>query len=237
MNLNNTTFNLTEEAFLLSSLTEVVKVWARGSGQASFDLQVDAGVAELKLAFKLGHPAEQHTTPAPPPTHFPYQQEHHHHGRTQRRHKGPVRRERDRERARLYQSRPEPTANKEQPKIVLPFSGNLLPILPKDDTSPPEAAQTASQSIKAVVPAVTPPPAASHRPAAAGPQKQIPPNKESPQVADSVKKKLFVNDPPAPLQQLSPAPRHQLPPDPGQSIEQKKYKMKEEDLWTKLFTL
>ena len=106
--------------------------------------------------------------------------------------------------------------------------------MPKDDTSHPEAAQAASHS-KAAVPTFTPPPPASHPTAAAGPKKQISSNKESTQVSDSVKKKLFVQDHPAPRQQLPP--RHQLPPDPGQSIEQKKYKMKEEDLWTKLFTL
>ena len=49
-----------EEAFLLSSLHEVVKVWARGSGQAKFDPNICDRVAELSLNFKLGHPSDKH---------------------------------------------------------------------------------------------------------------------------------------------------------------------------------
>ena len=49
-----------EEAFILNSLHEVVKVWARGSGQAKFDLNICDGVAELSLNFKLGHPSDKH---------------------------------------------------------------------------------------------------------------------------------------------------------------------------------
>ena len=55
--------NNTEEAFLLSSLNEIVKVWARGFGQAKFDLNICDGVAELSLNFKLGHPSDQHCAP------------------------------------------------------------------------------------------------------------------------------------------------------------------------------
>ena len=108
-NANTTTFNYTEEAFLLSSLHEVVKVWARGSGQASLDLQVKNGVAELKLGFSLGHPADLHSYPVthPPPylndqqVHRRYQE----HVRPYRRRKGPKRRERDQKRAEMYQDR------------------------------------------------------------------------------------------------------------------------------------
>ena len=53
----------TEEAFLLSSLHEVVKVWANGIGQAKFDLNICDGVADLSLNFKLGHPKQQHCDP------------------------------------------------------------------------------------------------------------------------------------------------------------------------------
>ena len=55
MNVKNSNFCFTEEAFLLSSLHEVIKVWSRGSGQASFDLNISDGSAELKLGFKLDH--------------------------------------------------------------------------------------------------------------------------------------------------------------------------------------
>ena len=56
----------TEEAFLLGSLNEVVKVWARGFGQAKFDLNICDGVAELSLNFKMGHHS-QHCDPPHPP--------------------------------------------------------------------------------------------------------------------------------------------------------------------------
>ena len=56
-------FNHTEDAFLLSSLQEVVRVWARGTGHADFGLNVNDGVAELKLSFTLGHPYDLHCTP------------------------------------------------------------------------------------------------------------------------------------------------------------------------------
>ena len=52
--------NFTEEAFLLTSLQEVVKVWARGTGQASFAVNVENGVAKLDMSFSLGHPSDLH---------------------------------------------------------------------------------------------------------------------------------------------------------------------------------
>jgi hypothetical protein len=42
---SSTTFSLTEEAFLLRSLREVVNVWASGSGQATFNLNISNGSA------------------------------------------------------------------------------------------------------------------------------------------------------------------------------------------------
>ena len=53
----------TEEAFLLSSLHVVVKVWANCISQAKFDLNICDGVADLSLNFKLGHPKHQHCDP------------------------------------------------------------------------------------------------------------------------------------------------------------------------------
>ena len=60
MDKKYTSFSYSEEVFLLASLHEVVKVWSRGSGQASFNLDVSEGSADLKLSFKLGHPTEPH---------------------------------------------------------------------------------------------------------------------------------------------------------------------------------
>ena len=59
----STTFSLTEEAFPLRSLREVVNVWARGSGQASFNLKSSNGTADLQLDFQLGLPYEPHLHP------------------------------------------------------------------------------------------------------------------------------------------------------------------------------
>ena len=56
----DTTFSLSEEAFLLRSLKEVVLVWTRGSGQASFNLTVEDGRANLQLGFQLGSPSDSH---------------------------------------------------------------------------------------------------------------------------------------------------------------------------------
>ena len=56
----NTTFSKTEEDFLLRSLKEVVNVWAMGSGQASFNLDIINGVADLKLGVQLGLPSSPH---------------------------------------------------------------------------------------------------------------------------------------------------------------------------------
>ena len=49
-----TTFSWTEEAFILSSLKEVTQVWARGTGSATFNLNIVDGVANLQLQFSLG---------------------------------------------------------------------------------------------------------------------------------------------------------------------------------------
>ena len=60
--------SFTEEAFLFSSFQEAVKVWRKGSGQATFSLQIGDGKAELQLSFKLGHPSDLHFEPDVPPS-------------------------------------------------------------------------------------------------------------------------------------------------------------------------
>ena len=218
------TFNYTEEAFLLSSLSEVVKVWARGSGQASFNLKISDGKAELQLGFQLGHPAEPHCDPVPlpPPPQEPCQEQHHcdqpwqvpRHRR--RRHKGPAQHARDRERAAMHQNQPQP-----QPgyPVVLPFSGKLLPLINVVSSQNEHAAVKSPAA--ATLSAVTP--------SAAEPTTPSKPTKH-PEVSEYidtnvVKKQLFAAPPPKP-QHVAPSV---IP------AKKKKYKMKEEDLWTKLF--
>ena len=110
--MNNLNYNYTEEAFLLSSLHEMVKVWASGSGKARFNLEICDGLAELQLNFKLGHPSEGHCDPYIPHHHQPPQQEVHQPHleaflpvRRRRRRKGPARRTRDRATAEEHQAR------------------------------------------------------------------------------------------------------------------------------------
>ena len=126
-----TTFSLTEEAFLLRSLREVVNVWAEGPGQATFSLNINNGSADLKLGFQLGLPAEPHLHP---------QQQHEPvfcpkppHGRR----KSPSRRRRDRARAVQHQAaghQPDQTKStadvEPTPVTILPFIGKLLPLHP-----------------------------------------------------------------------------------------------------------
>ena len=96
---------MSEEAFLLTSLHEVVKVWTRGSGQASFNLKVKNGEADLQLNFHLGHPNDEHLRhevfePVHPPPNHPHEEN----LPQQRRKKSANRRQRDRERAAQHQA-------------------------------------------------------------------------------------------------------------------------------------
>jgi hypothetical protein len=56
--MNTTNCSYSEEAFLLNSLHEVVKVWASGSGKADFQLKIDNGTAEPELQ-KVVEPGNQ----------------------------------------------------------------------------------------------------------------------------------------------------------------------------------
>ena len=137
MNPHTLAFNFSEEAFVLSNLHEVVKVWARGSGQATFELKVDNGVADLTLGFRLGHPADPHcfpntSSPLCTPQLRP-QQHQQSEGQGQqycRRKKGPKRRERDRLRAELYQQKNK--KNIAASAVILPISGTYLPVRRKN---------------------------------------------------------------------------------------------------------
>ena len=129
--MNTSNFSYSEEAFLLNSLHEVVKVWASGNGKADFSLKIKDGAAELQLAFKLGRPCDDHVVP---PHHYNLQQPQHdlHHEqllprRPRRRHKGPARREKDRARAEQHQACLK-SKSAESADILLPFQGKILPL-------------------------------------------------------------------------------------------------------------
>ena len=145
MEKTNFNFSLTKEAFLLSSLQEVVKVWARGSGQASFNLNIHDGVAELQLGFKLGSPSELHCHGPPLQEH---QQEEQHHQQPcypHHRLKGQGRRRRDHQRAQQFKAAL--ATKQDAPAVRLPFTGKLLPVTKppnRDSLSPSEAASSAA---------------------------------------------------------------------------------------------
>ena len=127
----------TEEAFLLRSMKEVVMVWHRGTGQASLNIAVKDGKADLQLSFQLGQPWDPHVQQPPPQ---------HHHPRT----KSMKQKERDRERAAAHQARKtavsadSPLEDSDQPKTSPPAApaGDPLPppAAPVGDPLPPPTA-------------------------------------------------------------------------------------------------
>jgi hypothetical protein len=229
----------TEEAFLLSSLYEVVKVWARGSGQAKFDLSICDGKADLSLNFKLGHPEDQHCDPPNPtlqPDHYHQDSQYEDHDGQepfrpvpQPRHKSQARRERNRVRAARHRAAAAaatavvPTeAASSTADVILPFTGTILPMQTIKE-APPAAHRTADRA--AHTSTASPTPAA----ATAAISRDVRPVKTSaskPTIFDvqHVKKKLF-----------SIPSNHQVPPSIPDAGKQKCYKMREDDLWTKLF--
>jgi hypothetical protein len=236
---SSTPFSLTEEAFLLRSLREVVNVWASGSGQATFNLNISNGSADLQLGFQLGLPTESHLHP----------QHHHEHVFCPKppmssRRKSPSQRKRDRLRAAQHQAgQPHHQALGQlgsaaadschtattAPDVILPFSisGNLLQIKPikEANVSAPEA---------------TPPP--SIPPPLAAPKKPLgtPINVLRRYVdVSATKKKLFATAPGSPVATPTAAPhtgsRPPAAPPRASLPHQRNYQQREDQLWTKLF--
>ena len=224
----DTMFSLSEEAFLLRSLKEVVLFWSRGSGQASFNLTVKDGKGDLQLGFQLGSPSDAHLSPDQFVLHP------HHHGPQQeqdlptfRRPKCPSRRKRDRNRAAKHQAQvctgTAAAGGFKQAAaataVKLPFQGKILPIKLEENSGPvapvaaPAKPTSATKSPDSSFPTNTPlaPPIKAPNPA--GPPKID---------VDSVKKSLF----PAGLPHGRP---------PSSSSATRDYKQKEKELWSKLF--
>ena len=128
----STNFNFSEEAFILSSLKEVVNGWARGHGQASFNLGIVDGFADLQLSFRLGSPADLHLLPEqvqPLPQEPPR-------GHSKRK-KSPAKLAKDRARAANHQARIQSeakagsmsrSAEESLSNIILPITGKLIPV-------------------------------------------------------------------------------------------------------------
>ena len=222
---NHGNFSQSEEAFLLRSVHEVVQVWARGTGQATMNLQINDGVANLKLEFSLGHPAEPHY-PLPPcdqPHHDPA----HHETRSQeqvrhhrRRGKGPNRRARDKIRAELYHARKQQQnqGNATTPDVVLPFHGKILPV--KTSVTNVSTSEAVSASSFGSSTAVTPPSIPTSF-STARPRKSTSAPSAGYEDVSLAKKDLFHSKDPPPAQESPPS--------------KKSFKSKEDDLWTKIF--
>ena len=228
------TYNYTEEAFLLSSLQEMVKVWASGSGKAGFNLNICDGLAELQLNFQLGHPSDAHCNPYLPTSHqHPQQQVHQPHQEAsipvrRRRRRGPTRRARDRIRAEEHQARISAAA----PAVILPFAGKMLPVqIPKASQSKPVPQENSMSAASAVNPSVTVAAAAAVTPPAAGLPPAVRPGKPTPAPNQNQRRSVDINI--AKKQLFVPPPE---PKPPAQLSSKKTYKLQEEDLWTKLFT-
>ena len=143
----------TEEAFVLSSLKEFVKVWGSG-GQAHLKLHCHNREAWVKLSFQLGSPAGNHYVPHPTPQRDqPHVPPDHSAPRTRpRKQKGPSRREKDRTRAAAHRARIEQLNN--SPPPAAPAGGSPPPpAAPEGGLPPPPAASVSGP----------PPPAASVR--------------------------------------------------------------------------
>lgn len=167
----NATFETsTEEAFVLASLKEFVKLWGSGS-QASFQLECNNGQACFKLSSQLGSPADRHFVPPVPrrrDCHGVHGSPHKH---PHPRQKGPAQRERNRARAAAHRAKqqlpladkPAATADKDPASSVDPPNQNHI-------LTPAETAGTEPSSPAAAaghLPALpTPPSAPTPQPAA-----------------------------------------------------------------------
>ena len=213
-----TSFSLTEEAFVLRSLKEVVNVWAMGSGKATFTLNIDKGTADLKLGFQLGCPTDAHL-PNQPHLNQNLAKQY-----RQGKRKSPSQRRRDQTRAARHQAAAaaalmtqNPFEAAPAPAVMLPFVGNILPILPT-----PSAPQ-------ATAPVASPPPSRPPAASVAAPTKAVvetPAGKFKRYVDMSLaKKNLFPAD-----------EGHQHLP-PSQDVFSTKYRKEEDKLMEKLFSL
>ena len=246
MNSFTTNFTFSEEAFLLSSLHEVVKVWRRGFGKASLDFKVNNGKADLQLNFQLGHPYEGHVQDvhgeAVPPHHPPPNQDQDYNQQRKFK-KSARRRKRDRERAAQHQAGlrqlGSPAADKSETAgivqdVILPLSireENLVPVKPSANGP---VRDTASAPGAKPSPSLPPPPLLTPRKLSSPPQNFL---SRSYLDVSSTKKQLFaIIDPAAcPLAPQASAACKSTPPPRHNPAPQMRYQMREDQLWTSLF--
>ena len=232
-----TTFSWSEEAFILSSLKEVTQVWARGTGNATFNLNIVDGFANLQLGFSLGQPTDPHLHAEPGESHhLPA----HHHPPKKRRKKGPARREKDCARAAQHHASlksqaaavsscaQEQTETFKPSDIVLPVTGKLLLVRQKSKIS---AAASAASSLppppraSAAAASVATPPTGTPPPRTVLPMKtKVSTTAKRYLDVNCVKKHLFSSSPSHPQSSSAPLPFKLA------------YKRKEDELWSRLFS-
>ena len=97
---NTTRFTQQKRLFLLNKLDEVIKFWACGSGHGSFSFTIKNGIPSLQCGLKLNLQDVAGIDPV-----LPHQQHHPQHDAVhRRRHKGPARKAKDRQRAARHQA-------------------------------------------------------------------------------------------------------------------------------------
>ena len=227
-------------------------MWSSSSGpeevaRGSFVFTIDDGIPELQLGIQLG------LVDGPGQQQFPPEYQHHQTSLPPRRQRGPARRQRDRQRAAQHQaskaaaSAASHRATTTATAIILPFTGNLLPVNGNKTPSPPvpkdgphsEAVASAappSRTVASVVPPFPPRTAATAAPPVDTAASPSPPNSGPPTATRPIKTaqtSQAASDVKLVKKQLFQAPlRNQASstiPAPGPK---KNYQMQEDDLWT-----
>ena len=234
-----THFSLSEEAFILSSLKEVTKVWARGTGLATFNLNSADGFANLQLGFSLGRPTDPHLHVEPGDPHHLPTQDHHRHQPRKRRKKSPARLAKDRARAEQHRARLQSeeaavsSCTEEQTEpvsqdVALPFTGKLLPLWGKSRIS-------ATASAAPTLPQPTPPTSASTAPVATPPT-GAPPRTFCPMKNKDVTTPRRYVDLHCVKKHLFSPPPSKPQSSPASTPFKLDYKKKEDEKWTRLFS-
>ena len=155
-------FTNQKRLFLLNKLDEIIKLWASGSGQGSFNFTVKNGTPNLQCGIQLE--MEDVRVRVADPVH-PYQHNAHHHQAVQRRRRGPARRSRDRQSQRAANHQAGLAAAAKFPGTGFAVGSAAKPSLPiplrKGDVFPskppttPQISLTPGSPVVSTVPTVT----------------------------------------------------------------------------------
>ena len=197
--------------FVRSTINEIINIWTRGAGKASFNIDVCHGTAEVKMSFFLDHPTKNDVASFTKPKVDNIK------GEAIRKHK--KRKRKSPSTKRRDQKRADEFYRKKISSVVLPFLGQLIPLN--------EAAEDLPAVYNASFEAVTPDP--NIPPEAQAPAKQL--LKKRYVDVNSVKKQLF--DVPA-VEIVREKVKSGRPP--GKLSKVYAYQQKEEDLMSRLFS-